>query len=734
MVNKKIPIDPNAAEVELENRVDAMMQPVRISVTHDDSTTTQNPQTTRRIDIFSDPKTAPKVPAGLVDELNASEPGEWPSSSTPIAVTTTPVTATAPTLPPTAAPSATKPIITPTTAPLVTVPQLVKNPSTAIVPRRNYEPAPSTTEADVPIPPLQIDDSTTDAAVDDIATKEGDELLAARDAMQQNGAKTGFKPAKKRRRHIRKLWFVLLLLGLGLIIAAAIPASRYRVAGLVVKKELQVQVLDSTTQTPVSKAVVIVRGQSAITDGNGVAKLRVGVGTHHVAVTKQYYTDTFTSTFKDFTGDEPLAIKLVATGRQVPITVVDRFTGEPIAAAEISLLNTSAKTNQQGKAIIVLPAQTGSVTGKISAANFNDGTVKVTVTNMAVEANTFKLTSTGKVYFLSNEQGTIDVVKANLDGTARKTVIKGTGKEDANTTSLLASRDWRFAVLKSQRTGAQASLYLLDTKTDKLSEFDSGDAMFTPIGWQGHTFLYDVVRNTVAMSQSGHEIIRSYDADRGQLNQLDQNQVDGTGDTFSYQGFYNFYLMDDMLVYNTEWYSAGGADLSKKNNTIRGVQTNGQNKKDFQTIGAAGLGYVQSALAKPQQIYYGAYNVMDAKTTFYEYKNAAVSPSAAVSQASFNRLYPSYMASPSGQQVVWSELRDGKQTVLLGDANADNSKVIAKLAGYSIYGWYGSDYLLVSKNDSELYVVAKEGSGAPQKLTDYFKSAQAEPGYGYGGF
>ncbi|HEX5447612.1 MAG TPA: hypothetical protein VFW90_00160, partial [Candidatus Saccharimonadales bacterium] len=91
--------------------------------------------------------------------------------------------------------------------------------------------------------------------------------------------------------------------------------------------------------------------------------------------------------------------------------------------------------------------------------------------------------------------------------------------------------------------------------------------------------------------------------------------------------------------------------------------------------------------------------------------------------------------SPSGGQTFWSEQRDGKNTLFLGDGNAQNGKTIANLSDYSPYGWYTNNYLLVSKNSSELYVMAKSGSSSPVKISDYHKPQQTFYGYGggYGG-
>ena len=459
------------------------------------------------------------------------------------------------------------------------------------------------------------------------------------------------------------------------------------------------------------------------------------MGTRTVTINKQYYRSSSVSTFSGFKAGPAVKVSLVATGRQVPITVLNTLTGKPLADAEISLSQTSAKTDGQGKAVVVLPADQKTITGSISAVGFNKSAVTVQISDTEIAANSFKLVPSGSVYVLSNASGTIDVVKTNLDGSQPVTVVKGTGKEDANATVLLASRDWKYLVLKAQRGSTQAAMYLLDASTDKLVEFDSGDANFTPIGWSGHAFMYDAVRNNIATSQNNHEQIKSYDAERGQLNQLDSTQAASASVGFSFQGFYNFNLVDSLLVYNTQWYSSGGADISTKNATIRAVQSNGQGKKDYQNISAAGLAYVQAAQAAPNAVYYATFNYSDNKNQYYAFQNQRVSSPESVTAANFNKLFPAYVVSPSAKQTVWNDTRDGKQVVLLGDATAANAHGLTALNGFSVYGWYSDDYLLVSKNHSQLFIAPVDGLTAPKAIANYYKPGQnvANFSYGYGG-
>jgi hypothetical protein len=118
--------------------------------------------------------------------------------------------------------------------------------------------------------------------------------------------------------------------------------------------------------------------------------------------------------------------------------------------------------------------------------------------------------------------------------------------------------------------------------------------------------------------------------------------------------------------------------------------------------------------------------------SFYEYENGTLTSRSDLSDQKFyNDAYPTYLVSPGGNQVFWSEARDGKNTLFVGDKNAENSKQIATLSPYVAYGWYSDKYLLLSKNSSELYIMAASG-GEAKKVTDYHKPFADFSGYGYG--
>jgi hypothetical protein len=243
----------------------------------------------------------------------------------------------------------------------------------------------------------------------------------------------------------RKKWTLPITVLAALVVVLLVPLTRYRVLGLFLKEPVSFSIVDSTTGTPISGARLQFGIATAITTASGKTTMTLSVGNDTVSISKQYYKSAAAKIFTSLTkSHNSVTIRLVATGRQVPVVVINKITSKPVANAELKVLNTEAMTDKDGKATIVLPAGVVTQHGTVSADGYNQASVTVQVTGQVVAANTYSLTPAGSVYFLSNLSGKIDVVKSDLDGTNRHTVLAGTGYEKLYSTVLLASRDWKY--------------------------------------------------------------------------------------------------------------------------------------------------------------------------------------------------------------------------------------------------------------------------------------------------
>jgi len=561
---------------------------------------------------------------------------------------------------------------------------------------------------------------------------------------------SGLKPHHKLLQWVTSHKKISIPVGAVLLLAllAAVPFTRYALAGTVVRKNFSVEVIDSQTKKPVTSATVKLEGKTAVTNNKGVAVIHANVGNATIMVSKKYYITNEKGVLVPI-GKQKASeqVTLIASGRQVPVTVTNKVSGQPVSNITITAQGVEAKTDAKGEAVVVMPASKVSVDATLTGNGYNNQKVTLKVTASVDPANKFQVTPSGKLYFLSNKSGTIDVVKTNLDGSARETVLGGTGKEDKNNTVLLASQDWQYLALLSKRDGGDdAKLFLINTANDAVTTMDEGKATFSLVGWSGHHFIYKVNRYNYENWQANREILKSYDAGSGKLTVIDQTAAAGTNSfDYYYESLGNVYITTDQIVYAKSISSYSANQLNGKNATLNTVKSDGSSKQTvkswsahFEPGAAYGSISVTSRVYAPNEIYVGAfYNATTGGNddNLYEYDGSVKTVSGKLADSLYAETdYPTYLFSPSDGKTFWSEPRDGKNTLFVGDSEGKNQKEIASLSDYQTYGWYTEKYLLISKNSSELYIMPA-ANGTPLKITDYYKPSTSFTGYGkgYGG-
>lgn len=584
-------------------------------------------------------------------------------------------------------------------------------------------------------PEIKPDSPKNEAALKTEHTNDSDTITAELPAKQ--------KHSMLARYWSHKLWTVPLTLLVLLALLFAVPYSRYTLLALFIKESITITVDDSTTHTPISGAKVYIHAGISVTNARGIAHFKVPVGTSMITITKQYYKLYSGHLFVPTMSHNAYALQLIATGRQVPVVILNKITGKPVANANIAILDTEAKTDQSGKAIIVLPVSAAAQSGTITANGFTSSQIKVIVTGQAVPSNTFMLTPSGTVYFLSNLSGKIDVIKTNLDGTNRKTVLAGTGNESPTSTVLLASRDWKYLALLTQRTATgNPELDLIDTSTDTMTNIDEGDATFSLVGWAGDRFIYLVNRTNVSDWQNGQEVLKSFNAATKSITVLAQTIATGNSEyAYIKQNLENIYIINDQVVYTSTWAASDTYELSASSNpvTLNTVSPDGSGSsvvKNFSQLSTQEPSYSINAIAYDEPNSIALQYLVNGNASYFEFQSGQVTQSNDLTdQAFYQDSYPTYLESPSGNQTFWSVPTDGKYTLFVGDKSGNHSMKVAELSDYSPYGWYTDQYLLVSKNSSELYIMPVSG-GTPLPVTDYFKPSQFyNNGYGggYGG-
>ena len=514
-----------------------------------------------------------------------------------------------------------------------------------------------------------------------------------------------------------------------LLLLAAVPFTRYAIAAVFISQDVQVQVVDSKTGTPVSDAKVVAgSGSAGNTSGTGLTTLRgVRVGPATITVTKKYYKDgQLKATIPVIKSDKALKVPLEATGRQVKVKVTNLINQAALADVEITIADTKAKTDKSGAAIVVLPAGSKTQAAALKLKGYNDSKVTVQISDTEVKENAFKLTPTGHVYFLSNRNGTLDVMKSNLDGTDLKVVLAGTGNEDEYNTVLLASRDWKYLALLARRDD-KPKVYVITTADDKLTTADEGAANFALSGWLGSSLVYSVTRTDLSPWQTGAGKLKSYNADTGKITTLDQTTGSGDATLSIYEYYGLVFLSGDTVVYAKGWANQGSAyvsDYSGKQDKIASISADGKNPKTVLAADAAttSLDYVPYS---PNALHISKL-VQDAGGyQYYDYVVGSQPKQVELSQDEYYEATHTYYLSPDGKKTTWTDQRDGKNAALVGDSTGSDSKVVKSTAGYSAFGWYTDSYLLLHKDGTELSITGTTG-GTPVKITNY----QGTTGYG----
>lgn len=578
-----------------------------------------------------------------------------------------------------------------------------------------------------------ISSETEDEAKSTDSVSNADEAVVAAPApsdTKKNGRLIRFIRTKK-----GKALCVLLALLVIIGVLLAIPTTRYGILGTIIKKSVHVMVMDSSTNKPVSQAEVSLGDVVAKTDKKGEVTLEsVPVGEYNLKITKGYYKVSESSYTVPILGDsEEQHVSLKATGRQVTMNVTNKITGVVLAGALVKVSNTSAIADDKGMVTIVLPADKKTLEGTVSLMGYNETNVKIEVSDQA-DKNQFTLTPSGEVYYLSKQTGKLNVMKSKLDGTNSSVVVEGTGNESDAGSVLLAARDWNYMALLAKRNAdpkKTGQLYLVDAKSGELKTIDEGEASFELVGWSNHKFIYTVTRNEFNAWDSKVQKLKSYDADTGKLSVIDEMTAQGSYYyDYAREQISSPYILEGKIVYTKNVYRGqGGTDDIKS--AIMSVNPDGSQKQRVKEFDASTN--IQARLYEPQEVYFRVTTQNNTTPTYYEYENNTLK-SISNTDAKFNdTFYPTYLISPSGAKTFWYEPRDGKNTLIVGDKDGKDGKTIASQSEYTAYGWYGDGYILLSKNDSELYIAPSDKEiGTPVKITNFHKPQLRYPGYGYG--
>jgi hypothetical protein len=600
-------------------------------------------------------------------------------------------------------------------------------------------PQPELPPADDSALSLEQDSQTdeTDRAIDEIQHNDSDTELEAAFAPQ-------ILPEKQTlwQKYLgHKKWTIpATILIVSLIIIFGLPLTRYTVLGLIISKQYAITLTDSQTHKPVSQARVKLGNLTVTTDGSGKALFaHVKVGKKAVMVTKQYYKSYSTSIFVGLSGANESSASFVPTGRQVRLVFKNRISGEPVRGATVSVAGTSATSDTGGVAYLVVPAVNNTLHGKLIASGYITGDIAIDVSpSPTADQNTYKLVPSGRVYFLSNKSGKVDVVSTNFDGSDRQTLLAGTGYEEAANTTLLPSPDQKYVAVIGRRSSDNQGqgVYIIATATGKLSKLEElASASFYAVGWSNDSFVYTTNDYSVSPWQQAQQMLKSYNTASQTGVTLDQTDAEGTSQSdYATQSFTSTTaLVDNTIVYAKNWSASynTASRLQTKNNIIYSIQPNGSGKKPLRELTIPD-GTTFSTLAQIQAGPHTTYfevptssNGPSAGATFFKYFKGGLTQTNNFTYADFtspNNTNGYVSLSPDGTASLFQDSIDGHLVVSMGDSDGTNKQKIITMPtdGYC-KGWLGNEYVVVVQNTNQLVIISSSAraSGAPLVVSDF---------------
>lgn len=565
----------------------------------------------------------------------------------------------------------------------------------------------ATPENEEPEAPAETDDEKTESAVDDIAEKESDEVLAAEDAEVNKAFES--KPAGKLakiKEFIKRWWenpvarwSTIAGVGVFFILLLVIPMTRYfllNTAG--VRSSASVTVLDESTKLPLKNVNVAIGGKSAKTNSEGVAKLtKIKLGRTNLIIQKLAFAEVKKPVTIGW-GSNPLgSLSLKAVGAQYTFLLKDFLSGKAIAGGSATSNEADAAGDKNGKIILTVDASEESeLTVKISADGYRDEKVTFSVENKAEQV--VKMVPALKHAFISKRSGKYDVYKIDVDGKNEKITLAGTGNERDDIALLPHSKENIAALVSTRDNSRNSDGYLLSTLTlidlsDDSTTSVAKSERIDLIGWSGSRLVYVQVAAGVSAGNPQRLRLMSYDYKDGDKKQLAASNY-----------FNETMLVGDTIYYAPTVYGSGGGSIGLFKQTAAGTdKTNLVNEEIWNIF----------RTEYDKLVVYGAQN-------WYEYKlgdsKAKKLPGAPASPRT-----RFYYDSPDGKHSVWVDERDGKGVLILYDKNAKTEKTLRNQSGLTLpIRWYSNStlvYRIQTGQETADYVLNKDGNDA-RKIKD----------------
>lgn len=569
--------------------------------------------------------------------------------------------------------------------------------------------------------PKVITDPETDKVVEAIIADEGDELLEMEDALrnQDEPVSAAKKPRAGLGQTIKKFWanrvarwLVIILLVVGIIVAATIPSSRYFVLNRAgVRAASSLTVIDASTQQPLKNVDVRLDGIAAKTDVDGKVQLsNIQLGDHTLTVEKL----AFAPVTKEITlgwGSNPLGeFKLTPTGTQYGFTVTDFLTGKPLKQVEAISGESSAISDDKGFIKLTIgKLDDPKLSVTVKAENFRTEQISLEATSKA--DTPVKLVPSRKHVYISKRTGKFDMYSAYIDGRDEKLVLAGSGNEREDNLVVVPHPTANVAAFVSNRASQQNSdgfllsnLILINLDHNTTTSIGSAERMQI-VDWSKNYLVYVQIASGTSASSPKRYKLMSY------------NYQEETSKELAASNFFNDVVSANNAIFYapSSAYQTGQTNLHKVNADGSGSQIvyNQEVWNIFRTS------YDHFALSVQQQ--------------WFDYKFGDATPTK-LNSAPANQITRVYLDSPDGKRSAWIDNRDGKGTLLSYDTTTKGDSTLKSQAGLTYPVRWLNDKVIVyrikSAGETADYAVNIDG-GEPVKIRDVTNSGGIDRWYYY---
>lgn len=506
--------------------------------------------------------------------------------------------------------------------------------------------------------PILEEDNLTDLHISDEDLEQDDQSIKHAKKQARKLSKVAMTPEEKKRYQRKRILIVAAAVLAVILVVLLIPHSRWLVLnGIGVRSTVEFTVTESEDKIPITNSSILLdETYFTTTDSFGRAKFEnVTLGKHTVVVQKNGYSKEELNLTNEISGTKS-AVSLKAIGVKVNLDIRNWLTNEPIVGATVALNKDTVTSDKNGRvSIIVPPENTEKVKLQVGAAGYRSQSVPV---SLSVESKEVALVSDVKHYFISRRDGKLDLFSSFIDGKNQQRIIEASGKEDLNIMQFSMHRANRFGILVANREGKMtngrvvAGVYLVDTATATLRKIDEGSDVRL-FDWADDVMVYQKTGANLNYDDPGFTQLVSFNPLNNRQKQVAQAN----------------YFSVSLVAQSKLFFAAADGYRQEANLPLTSIDLINNTQKT----------YLDGRL--PVILTRANYDTLTVQSDDNSYHSVAVS-SGQVRRIDRRVDSPiRYSLNPNGQQIVWTDKRDGRGSVFVRSTSREDTRPVISLGG-----------------------------------------------------